>query len=347
MSLLLTKLRTATLMTILLAGCDSSDVTAVKKATVSKDQTHTYETALSGRASCDSEEWRTFKDDNNRTAVEYRCALKSAPELIAAMRVRKINEVNKDFQNYYQALDQRAEEIKQAPAFEARHAAEAKQKLAQTEADEAKANQQFAHEDPVSAMKRAAVRNEIGSLASARFIAERSQQSANDAASNLERNLASLQREKGRFEQDEKNALAAIEKSYGGITKATEILQWVVKGDEVFPSWAGVEFQKQDGTTIRVNKNWSMYMRDILHYRGDDHVRYALDVPGDVVPGQLNATEPSAKKASSVPIQEAGNSKEVCYANKLKNLKEGMGEEAPVSNDMMQEWRSQCGLPST
>jgi hypothetical protein len=30
---------------------------------------------------------------------------------------------------------------------------------------------------------------------------------------------------------------------------------------------------------------------------------------------------------------------------KLKDFRHGMGEEAPVSNDMMTEWRSECGLP--
>ena len=51
-------------------------------------------------------------------------------------------------------------------------------------------------------------------------------------------------------------------------------------------AYVSVEFQKQDGTTVRVNKNWDMFMRDILHYRGEDHVHYALGMPGDVVPGK-------------------------------------------------------------
>lgn len=284
MQQLFTKFRIAALVTMLLAGCNSSEIATVKKATVSGDKTHTYETALSGRASCDSEEWRTSKDDNNRDVVEYRCVLKGAPELTAAMRVRKTDEVNKEFQNYYQSFDQRIEEAKQAPAFEAKHAEEAQQKLAQAEAEDAKANQQFANEDPVYALRRAAVRNEKGSLAS--VIAQRSQQSANETATNLERNLASLQDEKARFERSEKSALAEVEKSYGGVTKATEVLQWVVKSNEVFPGQVSVEFQKQDGTTVRVNKNWDMFMRDILHYRGEDHVHYALGMPGDVVPGK-------------------------------------------------------------
>lgn len=284
MSLGLTNFRTAILITTLLAGCGSSEITAVKKASVPEDQTHTYETALAGRASCESEEWRTFKDDSNRPAVEYRCVLKGAPELTAAMRARKIAETNKEFQNYYEALDQRIEEAKRSPAEEAGRAEQAQRELTQTEAEEASANQRFAHEDAVSAMKRAALRNEMGPLASARFAAERARQSADDAASNLERNLASLQSEKERYEKSEKNVLGDIEKSYGSVTKATEIFRWVVKQDKVIPGWAGVELQKQDGTTIRVNKNWTMHMRDILHYRGGDHVRYALDIPGDLIP---------------------------------------------------------------
>ncbi|WP_198118797.1 hypothetical protein [Massilia rhizosphaerae] len=334
-------------MTIFLAGCGSSDIATVKNASLPDVQTHTYESALSGRASCESEEWRTFKDDSNRPSVEYRCVLKGAPALMASMRTRRINETNKEFQNYYQAFDQRIEEAKRSPAEEADRAKQAQQKLAQIEAEETKANQQFAHENPISAMRRAAIRNEMGSLASARSIAERSQAAASDTASNLERNLASLRSEKERYERDEKNTLTEIERSFGNVTKVTQVFQWVVNDKKVFPNWAGIEIQKQDGATVRTSRNWTMTIRDLLHHRGDDHVHYALDIPADVTPGQFQTAEIAEKTSSSVHVHEAENSKEACYDNKLKGFKSGMGDDAPVSNDMMQEWRNQCGLPPT
>jgi hypothetical protein len=63
------------------------------------------------------------------------------------------------------------------------------------------------------------VRTDLSNTINARLIAERARQSADDAASNLEKNLSSLQREKERFERDEKAALAAFGKSHGGILK--------------------------------------------------------------------------------------------------------------------------------
>jgi len=331
---------TATLFT-LLAGCDSSDITTVKNATVPQDQTHTYDSALSGRASCASEEWRTFKDDSNRNAVEYRCVLKDAPELTAAMRVFQTKEINKEYQNYYQSLDQRAEEYRQAPAQQAALAAQAQAKLAAEEAQEAIENRRLAQQDPVAAMRRAAVRNETGSFASAKAMAERTQQNTNDASANLQQHLTSVQAEKERFQKSEQSALAAVEKTYGDVAKATEIFQWVVKGDEAYPGWAGVEVEKKDGSKFNITKNWALTMQDLRRSRGDDHVHYVLNIPGKVLPGLLETTAPAAKTTSN-----ASSSKEACYDAKLKGFRSGMGDEAPISNDMMNEWRTECGMPS-
>lgn len=336
----------ALITSVLLTGCDSSEVSIVKKMTVPQDQTHTYETALSNRATCETSEWRTFKDNANREAVEYLCVLKNGAELLAAKRAWQIKEIRSEFQNYYQAMDQRIEEAKQHPAFLEKRVVELQEKLAQAQAQEAQADKENGDNDPVRAMRRAAVRNEMGAVASAKFSAERTEQSLLDAKANMEENLASLQREKERFQEDEKNALARIEKSYGGVVKATEVFQWSVKGEEVFPAWSGVKLQKQDGAIISLNTNWGLTIRDLLHYRGDDHVRYALDIPGGVVLGQLNAPKPEAAHPIPNPGQQPGSSKETCYQVKLKDFRKGMGEESPVNNEMMNEWRAECGLPA-
>jgi hypothetical protein len=340
-----TKLRlVALVVSILLAGCDSSEVNTVKEAMVPQDQTHTYETALSGRASCDSEKWRAFEDSSNRTAVEYRCELKNGTELLAGLRARKINETRREYQNYYSAMDQRIEEAKQGPAFLEKQVADMQEKLARAQAQDAKDNQSRGSEDPSAAMMRARISNEMGAVGNARSSAERAQQRLDETKANLEQNLVSLQKEKERFQQSEKDILAGIEKTYGGVTKATEVFQWVVKGEEVFPSWAGVELQKQDDSIANLDKNWAMTIRDLLQYRSDDHVHYALNVPMDIVPGQLDATESEAVPAAK-SIQQPGNSNEACYEAKLKAFHDGMGENAPVRTDVMNEWRGECGMP--
>jgi len=287
-----TKLKLVTLvMSVLLAGCDSSEVSTVKEATVPQDQTHTYETALSNRASCESEKWKTFEDNSNRTAVEYRCVLKNATGLLAAMHARKIKETQSEFQNYYQAMDQRIEETRQRPALLEKEAAETQEKLAQTQAEEAKADQINGKGDPMYALRMAAIRKETGAVAGTQFSAERVQQSLSDAKANLEKDIASLQQEKERFQKGEQDALAGIEKNYGNATEATEVFQWVVKDEKVFPSWSGVEIQKQDGSVINLDKNWDMTMRDLLRNRDEGHVHYALGIPDNVVSGESGMKE--------------------------------------------------------
>jgi hypothetical protein len=51
--------------------------------------------------------------------------------------------------------------------------------------------------------------------------------------------------------------------------------------------------------------------------------------------------KPERRTSSSV----VGPKDESRYGAKLKDFRNGMGEEAPVSNDMMNEWRNQRGLP--
>ncbi|MGA4215166.1 hypothetical protein ACI2UO_25450 [Ralstonia nicotianae] len=82
----------AAVLSLALAGCGHSEVNAVKAATVPQDSTHTYGTALSNRSSCEKDEWRSFKDDTNRTVVEYRCDLRNGAALLAAFRQQKISE---------------------------------------------------------------------------------------------------------------------------------------------------------------------------------------------------------------------------------------------------------------
>ncbi|BCM01772.1 hypothetical protein BL247_22490 [Ralstonia solanacearum] len=325
-----------TALTLALAGCGRSEVNTVKAATVPQDATHTYDTALSNRSSCEKDEWRSFKDDTNRVVVEYRCNLKNGGALLAAFRQQKVSDTQHDYQGYYHGLDQTAESIRQKnPDALEKQLADVQRQLAQLQANGAPSGT-----DTPEALKQAIVNRE-SAMQAAQSSVERAQRELDDARNNR----AGVQQERERFAQQEKDALAQIDKAYGGVTKATEVFQWFLRDGEVVPAWSGVELVKQDGSTARLDRNWSQTMWDLLHHRGDDHVHAMLNVPDNIVPGQ----QPAASEAAAVPkainaAQPSGKGQD-CYNAKLKDFRNGMGEEAPISNDMMSEWRGQCGLP--
>ncbi|MFV0920419.1 hypothetical protein ACI2TT_25505 [Ralstonia nicotianae] len=275
-------------LTLALAGCGHSEVNAVKAATVPQDSTHTYDTALSNRSSCEKDEWRSFKDDANRTVVEYHCALKNGAALLAAFRQQKVSDTQHNYQDYYRGLDQTAESIRQKnPDVLQKQLADAQRQFAQLQANGAPSGA-----DTLEALKQAIVNRE-SAMQAAQSSVERAQQELNDARDNQ----IGVQHERVRLAQEQKDALAQIDKAYGGVTKATEVFQWFVRNDEVVPAWSGVELAKQDGSTARLDRNWSQTMWDLLHHRGDDYVHAVLNVPDNIVPGQ----QPPASEAAAIP----------------------------------------------
>jgi len=274
----------AAFLSLALAGCGHSEVSTVKAATVPQDATHTYDTALSNRSSCEKDEWRSFKDDTNRTVVEYRCDLKGGAELLAAFRQQKISDTQHDYQGYYQGLDQTAENIRQKnPDFLEKQLADAQSQLAQLQANGAPSGTDTP-KDP-EALKQSIVNRE-SAMQAAQSAVEQAQRSLDDARNNR----TGMQQERARFEKQEKDTLAQIDKAYGGVTKATEVFQWYVRDDEVVPAWSGVELAKQDGSIVRQDRGWQQTMWDLLNHQGDDHVHAVLNIPDNIVPGQ----QPSA-----------------------------------------------------
>ena len=329
----------AAILSLALAGCGHSEIDTVKAATVPQDATHTYDTALSNRSSCEKDEWRSFKDDTNRTAVEYRCDLKDGAALLAALRQQKISDTQHDFQGYFRGLDRTAESMGQRnPELLEKQLADAQSQLAQLQANDAPL-----HADTPQALKQATVNRE-SAMEGAQSAVERAQRELDDARNDK----AGVQQERVRFEQQEKDALAQIDKEYGGITKATEVFQWFVRDDDVVPAWSGVELTKQDGNTARQDRSWKQTMSDLLVHRSDDHVRAVLNVPDNVALGQQPASpEPAAATTLAPEAGKAPNNQgQACYDAKLKDFHNGMGDDAPVSTGMMNEWRSQCGLPA-
>ncbi|VVE41803.1 hypothetical protein [Pandoraea cepalis] len=261
-----------------LAGCGHSEVDTVKAASVPQDPTHTYATALLNRESCEKDEWRSFKDDTNRVVVEYRCDLKSGAALLAAFRQQKIADTQHDFQGYYRGLDQTAESIRQQnPEALEKRLADAQSQLAQLQAAQASAPAPANPED----LKQSLVNRE-GAMAAVQLSVERAQRELNDAKGGL----AAVEHERIRFEQSEKDALAQIDKAYGGVTKATEVFQWFVRDNEVVPAWSGVALERQDGSAIRQDRNWNQTMWNLLRRRGDDHVHAVLNVQDSIVRSQ-------------------------------------------------------------
>ncbi|MFM0722386.1 hypothetical protein PQQ53_01675 [Paraburkholderia strydomiana] len=270
----MTRLALAAFLSATLAGCGHSEIDTVKAAIVPQDSTHTYETALSNRDSCEKDSWRTFKDDTNRTIVEYRCDLKNGAALLAAFRQQKIADTQHDFQGYSNGLDQTAGNIQNPEQLE-KQLADAQNQLAQLQAHGAPSA-----ETP-EALKQGIVNRE-GAMEAAQSAVERAQRELDDAKNGL----AGVQQERARFEQQEKDALVQIDKTYDGVTKATEVFQWYVRDDEVVPAWSGVELTKQDGSSVREDRGWQQTMGDLLNHRGDDHVHAVLNIPDNIVLGQ-------------------------------------------------------------
>ncbi len=274
MNMKFTTLASAAFLSLALAGCGHSEIDTVKAAIVPQDSTHTYETALSNRDSCEKDSWRTFKDDTNRTVVEYRCDLRNGAALLAALRQQKIVDTQHDFQGYSNGLDQTAGNIQNPEQLE-KQLADAQNQLAQLQANGTP------RADTPEALKQGIVNRE-GAMEAAQSAVERAQRELDDAKNGL----TGVQQERTRFEKSEKDALAQIDRTYGGVTEASEVFQWYVTDDEVVPAWAGVELTKQGGSTARQDRGWQQTIWDLLNHRGDDHVHAVLNVPDNIVPGQ-------------------------------------------------------------
>jgi hypothetical protein len=264
----------AAILSLALSGCGRSEIDAVKAAAVPQDATHTYDTALSNRSSCEKDEWRSFKDNTNRTVVEYRCDLKNGAALLAAFRQQKIADTQHDFQGYSNGLDQTAGNIQNPEQLE-KQLADAQKQLAQLQANGAPSA------DTPEALKQGIV-NRDSAMQAAQSAVERAQRELDDARNAL----ASLPQDRARLEQQEKDAIAQIDRTYGNVTQASEVFQWFVRDTDVVPTWSGVELTKQDGSTVRQDRGWQQTMRDLLNHRGDDHVHAVLNVPDNIFPGQ-------------------------------------------------------------
>ncbi|WP_442807616.1 hypothetical protein [Trinickia soli] len=200
-------------------------------------------------------------------------------------------------------IDRTAESIRHKnPELLEKQLADARAQLAQLQANPAPSRAATPE-----ALKRATVTRE-SAMQAAQSAVEQAQQELDDARSDQ----TGVRQEREHFEQQEKDALAQIEKAYGGITEATEVFQWYVRDDDVVPAWSGVELTKQDGSTARQDGSWKQTMSDLLVHRGGDHVRAVLNVADNAALGQLPSSLESAaatrqptdaRKVSNSPSQ--------------------------------------------
>ncbi len=193
-------------------------------------------------------------------------------------RQQKIVDTQHDFQGYSNGLDQTAGNVQNPEQLE-KQLADAQNQLAQLQANGTPSA------DTPEALKQGIVNRE-GAMEAAQSAVERAQRELDDAKNGL----TGIQQARARFEQQEKDALAQIDKTYSGVTNATEVFQWYVRDDEVVSASSGVELTKQNGTTVRQDRGCSRRCRICSTTGAMITFIAVLNVPENIAPGQ----QPSA-----------------------------------------------------
>lgn len=252
----------------LLAGCGSPEIDAVKKSGYPADPTHTYDTALSQRGACSHTSWKSSKDDSNRQVVEYRCELKNATTAVQAVRDSALAESNDLLQANYQAQTSQIEDLKRDEAYQAQLIQEKKAVLQKTEAD---LQQKQAMMDGPSWLR-------------AKQVAEEYKDWDLQTITQAERRLEDLTSGKAaeQLNQSFKSktlslqaTIQATHRKYDGVKSVTEVIRWIVKGQNVTPTYYGFEIDSELG---QKNSNqtdplrFAFALRQIVLKRGEDYV---------------------------------------------------------------------------
>ena len=74
-----------------LSACGKGPIVAVKSSYIDGTRTTTVENALTHRAVCKSEKWKSFKDDRGRTVVEYRCDIVDGDDFLKNKREEHVS----------------------------------------------------------------------------------------------------------------------------------------------------------------------------------------------------------------------------------------------------------------
>ncbi|MFJ2995140.1 hypothetical protein [Pandoraea sp. NPDC087047] len=256
------------LLCTMLTGCEDSEIGLVKAATYPADQTHTYGSALSKRAACKSITWKTFTDDSNRSAVEYRCELSDAVPQLNKVRDTQIEEIN----GYLKASNENlGKAIDGVAGDAARYAKLLEEKKAELQQIDEKSQAQMANMDGPSALKaklvsdasRAYVASEV-----ARYQAEFDKANSGESAASLKGSMQSYQE---RYANDISN----LHRKYDGVKSVTEVIRWVVKDKEVIPAYFGFEVDSELGKkSSDKSSQFKGYLQQIVLNRGQDYVAF-------------------------------------------------------------------------
>lgn len=331
------------LLCTMLTGCGDSNIDLVKATNYPVDPTHTYGSALSKRAACDDIDWRTFKDDNNRLVVEYRCKLKGAVAALQVTRDADIKDSRQTFEGGISNLRKEVEDEKNKPAMLESMLQAQKAKLASLEE---KVQQAVANEpDPSRAIMVKRV-NEQMYLAGPRSIISRLEQELEEAKSG--KNVDKYQQEIAQQQQKLYDTVGRIQQHYNGVKSVTEVIQWVVKDKEVIPVFFGFESDTELGKKVSNQSQpirFAYWLRQITLKRGADYVTLAAPAMLDGV-GATSDKKQEPAQSPQAASQVKNNRGEGCYNDKVNAFHKEAGEDALVSHDMMNEWRQQCGLPT-
>lgn len=82
----------------LLAGCTGSEIKIVKESHLADYPTYLVGQAFDNRHACASVDWKSFKDERQRTVVEYTCQYKSAAENYKNLATEFIAKEEEDFE---------------------------------------------------------------------------------------------------------------------------------------------------------------------------------------------------------------------------------------------------------
>lgn len=99
-------------LVVLLAGCTSSEIKIVKESHLVDYPNYLVGQAFDNRHACSSIDWKSFKDDRERTVVEYTCQYKFAPDFYTNLVSELVRQRSVSFESEKTRIELRINEPK-------------------------------------------------------------------------------------------------------------------------------------------------------------------------------------------------------------------------------------------
>ena len=100
-------------LAVLLAGCTSSEIKTVKESHLADYPTYLVGQAFDNRHACASVDWKSFKDERERTVVEYTCQYKFAQEFYTKLVSELVGQSSVSFESEKARVEQMINESKE------------------------------------------------------------------------------------------------------------------------------------------------------------------------------------------------------------------------------------------